>query len=173
MGIHGSVTVSLPMKTYLWRIWSDIQLHSRNRARSGFTLKTRILLCVRCEQSFPKCDHLQREEFPSVFLIVLWIKPWSFLKKQNKNQKIQFLLYMLHISFFKNILCIHFFYCQLVSCSHDRLLVSFLHYATSMWLHMIKRIEILILPRIFSRNCSPIYPVNSVSMKQSQICVSI
>lgn len=101
--VHGSVTVSLPMKTYLWRIWSVIQLHSRNRARSGFTLKTRILLCVCCEQSLPKCDHLQREAFPSVFLIVLWIKPWSFLKKQNKNQRIQFLLYMLHISFFKKI----------------------------------------------------------------------
>lgn len=36
--------------------------------------------------SFSKCYHQQLEDFHSVFLIVLRIKPYSFLQKQNKTK---------------------------------------------------------------------------------------
>lgn len=86
--------------------------------------------------SFSKCYHLQCEEFPSVFLIVLWIEPCSFLKKQQKKRGFNFFyaffISQLSSNFFYKTLCVYLCCYWLVSCSHDGLLVYFLHYAASM-----------------------------------------
>lgn len=130
------------MKIHLRSIWGNIkgtlkryiketELDQDLSSRLGF-----YFVCTK--NSFPKCDHLQCEEFPSVFLFDLWIKCCSFLMKQNKQYIIPFLLYVFTSAWFSqifsvNLLYIYFCYPQLVSCSYDRLLVLLLHYLISVW----------------------------------------
>lgn len=82
--VYSCFSNSLPMKMYLWRMWGDIQLQWG--AELDQVLSSRLGFYFVCIIShFPKCDHLQFEEFPSVFLVVLWIKPCSFLKEKKKK----------------------------------------------------------------------------------------
>lgn len=95
--VYSCFSNSLPMKMYLWRMWGDIQLQWG--AELDQVLSSRLGFYFVCIIShFPKCDHLQFEEFPSVFLVVLWIKPCSFLKEKKKNNGGFNFFYMLHFS---------------------------------------------------------------------------
>lgn len=138
MCIHDSVTVSLPVKTYSCRIWSDIQLHSGNSAWSGFTLRTGIFLCTYYEQFFKVLSPAAWKLF-FCFSYCAMNQILLFTLETKTKKKEEDSISSIHSSypnclqtFFYKIPWVYLFCYWFLSCSYERFLVYCLGYAASM-----------------------------------------